>query len=510
MGHLLVIISSPGLGKLHLHHARHASRTRAYAESRNVNDKQLQDCVHSCDTVPAERDSAQGQTFLNSFGGTGTALGQFSFPTGLAYDNTYGLLYVADSGNGRVEVFDSAGNSGTLGFGLSSPQSVSTDTAGDVFVADLVNSRVVEFASVAQDGGFIQSFGSAGSGSGQLNFPVGVAVDTGAGGGEIVADTQNNRLNLYSSGGVFVRSESSAGSGDGQVSLPHGLAVIPGGDVYVADYGNNRIEEFTNIGNFVRTFGSPGLSSPTAVGLNTANSLLYVADQNNNRIAVFTTSGNFVTSFGSAGSGAGQMTGPDGVTVTPSGMVYVADTGNNRIERWFDPASWSSGTNSFTNAATGPTSVAAGPNQFLGTNLTLNAGKGLVVGDTTTVNAGGTVILSGGGLSTNTLNVVGGQFTDTSGTLTAGALNVSAGGTFDASHGGTFSFPTQVSVSDTGSVIKFDGGAQATALIGYTQSGGLLQIGNATFTANAPQIDGPAVYNSAAQRFGLPMPRMPC
>jgi hypothetical protein len=37
--------------------------------------------------------------------------------------------------------------------------------------------------------------------------------------------------------------------------------------------------------------------------------------------------------FGSAGSGAGQLSGPGGITIS-NGFAYVADTGNNRVEKW--------------------------------------------------------------------------------------------------------------------------------------------------------------------------------
>jgi fibronectin-binding autotransporter adhesin len=91
-------------------------------------------------------------------------------------------------------------------------------------------------------------------------------------------------------------------------------------------------------------------------------------------------------------------------------MVYVADTQNNRVVRLFDPSSWVSGTNDFTDPTVGPTSVAVGPGQLLGTSLTLDASMGLVVGDTTKIGAGGSLVLAGGTLSTNTLAVCPGGF----------------------------------------------------------------------------------------------------
>jgi hypothetical protein len=367
---------------------------------------------------------------------------------------------------------------------LSTPAGVSLDASGNVYVADVDLGKVFEFASAVADGQLIRTIGTFGTGFSQLNQPVGVAVDTESG-GVFVGDTHNNRVQIYSGAGVWQESTGSAGAGDGQLSLPHGLAVVPNGDVYVTDYGNNRIEEFTKFGSFVRTFGNPGLSAPTAVALNSAHSMLYVADQNNSRIAVFTSNGSFVTSFGSLGSGAGQMNGPDGVAVTKSGMVYVADTNNNRIERWFDPASWSSGTNTFTNSALGPTNVGVGAGQLLGTSLTLTSGKGLVVGGTTIISSGGNLNLSGGLLSTNVLVPSGGTFTYTGGTLSPQEIAVQAGGTFDATQGGSFNAPSGTLISDAGSMFKLGGGAQLTTSAFVVQNG-TVQIGNATINANGP------------------------
>ncbi|MGB8133732.1 MAG: 6-bladed beta-propeller, partial [Nitrososphaeraceae archaeon] len=64
-----------------------------------------------------------------------------------------------------------------------------------------------------------------------------------------------------------------------------------------------------------------------------ANDNIYVTDKNNNRIPVFTSDGQFITKFGEPGSGNGQLIDPEGVGVDKeSGAVYVADTGNNRIQ----------------------------------------------------------------------------------------------------------------------------------------------------------------------------------
>jgi DNA-binding beta-propeller fold protein YncE len=51
----------------------------------------------------------------------------------------------------------------------------------------------------------------------------------------------------------------------------------------------------------------------------------------------FSASGAFIATFGSAGSGAGQLSGPQGVAVSSSGTIFIADTLNQRIEEWVLP-----------------------------------------------------------------------------------------------------------------------------------------------------------------------------
>src|SRR5947207_3432845 len=74
-----------------------------------------------------------------------------------------------------------------------------------------------------------------------------------------VADTYDNRIVEFTSTGSFVRSFGSLGTGNGQLDTPAGISVSGStGDVYVADAGNNRTEEFSATGTFVRAWGSYG------------------------------------------------------------------------------------------------------------------------------------------------------------------------------------------------------------------------------------------------------------
>ena len=110
------------------------------------------------------------------------------------------------------------------------------------------------------------------------------------------------------------------------------------GNVYVADTNNNRIQKFTSTGTFITQWGGYGsedgqFDSPGGVAVDSAGNV-YVADWNNNRIQKFTSTGGFITNWGGSGSADGQFNGPGGVAVDSAGNVYVADTNNNRIQKF--------------------------------------------------------------------------------------------------------------------------------------------------------------------------------
>lgn len=114
---------------------------------------------------------------------------------------------------------------------------------------------------------------------------------------------------------------------------------------YVVDLPTRRVNKFDANGNLLLqwgTFGSgPGqFSFPTAVGSNQAGGQVYIADISGtdaapvSRIQRFDTNGNYLGEFGSFGTAEGQLGFVRGITVDSMGRVFVADTSNNRIQRF--------------------------------------------------------------------------------------------------------------------------------------------------------------------------------
>ena len=94
----------------------------------------------------------------------------------------------------------------------------------------------------AQAPTYITQWGTFGSGNGQFNNPIAVAVD--ASGNVYVADQINERIQTFTSSGAYLTQWGTLGSGNGQFNEPIGVAVDALGNVYVGDAGNHRIQKF--------------------------------------------------------------------------------------------------------------------------------------------------------------------------------------------------------------------------------------------------------------------------
>ena len=79
--------------------------------------------------------------------------------------------------------------------------------------------------------------------------------------------------------------------------------------------------------------GNGQFNQPYGVATDAAGDV-YVADAGNNRIQKFTGTGTYITQWGSGGSGDGQFDYPKGVATDAAGNIYVSDTGNNRIQKF--------------------------------------------------------------------------------------------------------------------------------------------------------------------------------
>jgi len=272
-------------------------------------------------------------SFVLKWGTSGSANGQFLTPTGITSDSA-GNVYVAEGNGNRVQKFDGNGNfllkfgiPGDVAGGFVTPSGIAVDSVGNIYVSDNTTNRTSKFNS---SGTYLSSLGPSGFLSAS-----GVAVDSAD--NVYVSDANNHRIRKYDSSGAFLTQWGSNGNGDGQFNGPQGLAIDPANNVYVADSGNNRIQKFDSAGAFITKWGTAGtgngqFTSPAGVSADTTGNI-FVADSGNSRIQSFSSTGVFNEAFGTAGSGDGQFSGPQDVAADAFGNIFVADTANDRVQK---------------------------------------------------------------------------------------------------------------------------------------------------------------------------------
>ena len=461
-------------------------------------------------------------------------------PTGIALD-TAGNLYVADAGNDRVlqyasplttdttaDVvfgqggdftsntcnFDTAGGSPTA-HDLCDPSSVALDGSGNLYVADSVNERVLEYTApfsgtptagkvFGQGGSFISGDCNGdtmdiGSSADDLCDPTGVAVDIA--GDLFVADGGNNRVVEYNNplganttadvvfgqGGDFTSNicnfdldllgTNLDGSTADDLCLPAGVATDPSGDLFVADEDNSRVLKYDTplstdttadavLGQLDFTHqmmnltDAQGLINPQAVAIDASvtPNRLYVSDLNNNRVlgwrdpASFANGApadlvigqpDFLSYFCDGSSGidvsAGSLCLPQGIAVDALGNLYVADTDNSRLLEY--PSPFAACNNTFP-CVSGPASIVVGQGNSFATGDSNQGGLGAGSLDSpaaVTVDGSGNVYVADSGnnrvleynapLSTGaTAARVFGQ----GGSFTSSGCNFDNGGTFNS------------------------------------------------------------------------------
>ncbi len=302
------------------------------------------DCIHK---GGAEAWSTERWTEWDQWksGTEGSKRGQFDSPTGIAAD-VFGNIFVADTGNDRIQKFDPDGKFVTAweSYGLwyhfplweqfERPSGIATDASGNIFVADTGHEGYGLIQKFGPDGKFVRLWGDLYAEDGQFDRPRGIATD--ASGNIFVADSGNCRIQKLGLDGEFVKAKGECGSGEGQFESPNGIATDAVGNIFVADTGNDRIQMFGPDWEFVKAWGSEGsgdgqFNSPYGIAIDPAGNI-FVADTGNDRIQVFTSEGEFMAEFGRSGFGPGLLNQPSDLCVGPNGRIYVTDSANNRIQ----------------------------------------------------------------------------------------------------------------------------------------------------------------------------------
>ncbi len=215
--------------------------------------------------------------------------------------------------------------------------------------------------------------GGKGSGPDELDDPEGICV--GPGDNLYIADTNNNRIQVWTSDGKPVKSIGTFGisamwRNDPQFDHPEGVLALPNGQVYVADTNNNRIVMLDPNGLVALSWGSQGsrhrqFNLPRVVAQDHYGNI-WVLDTGNSRVENFTNDGKFNFAWGSLGSEGGHLNFPLGMALNQIDQCVISDSQNFRMEIFNDrtPANvnYSPVTDTSTGAVTmEPTPVTVAP-----------------------------------------------------------------------------------------------------------------------------------------------------
>lgn len=309
-----------------------------------------------------------------------TAAG-FSVPTGVVLDSE-GNLYIADSSSHKIMKIANDANhtistyagSGASGFAngngtaakFVTPIALTIDSDDNLYVSDRDDQRVRKIANDANHtvstiaGNGVYGFADGNGTAAKFGNPYGLTIDPA--GNLYITDFYNNRVRKIANDANHTVS-TIAGSGAGsfldgnsnvaQFNNPTAIARDSSGILYIADYGNNKIRKIANDANYtVSTIAGSSQGSsdgngtlakfylPQGITID-SNGNLYVADRGNSKIRKIANDANHTvstitgTSYGyiDGNISLARFTNPVGITIDSNGVLYIADSGNNKIRK---------------------------------------------------------------------------------------------------------------------------------------------------------------------------------
>ncbi|HMF62948.1 MAG TPA: Ig-like domain repeat protein [Edaphobacter sp.] len=357
-------------------------------------------------------------------------------PSSIVFD-TQGNFYLAETASHIIRKVDIAGTittiagTGTQGFSgdagpataaqLDSPQGLALDASQNLYIADTHNHRIRKLnlatGTITTIAGSTPSFdGDSGSATAaHLNLPTALALDTT--GNLYIADTQNHRIRKIttSTGSIttIVGNGIQGFSGDygpaisASIDSPTGITLDPSGNLYLADTHNHRIRKVTGATGIITTIagtatagynGDNGsattatLALPHGLTIDAAGNL-YLADTANHRIRRIDATTGIITTI--AGQGTQTYSGDAGpattasldtprtTTTSSSGLLTLADTGNQRIrqistDNTIHTIAGLGSTTPGTLSLTAPSTIVYGTGQLIATLATATNASGIV------------------------------------------------------------------------------------------------------------------------------------
>ena len=263
--------------------------------------------------------------FLYAIAGGNTNL--LKEPT-YAIANEKGTVFVADSGNHRVRIFD---NKGTYKADLGGPNSkkplvypygIALLGNGNLIVADIGAGALYEYTV---QGEYIKAWLNAGQ-----NYQP-AAISVGIDRHIYLTDLAGKQVLVFDQAGKLVKKIKPLIT---KLDVPLGIISNEDGSVWVADGGNYNVKLLNSNYQVMNVFdGGPKNALSTAKGLAMdKQGRIYVADTMANEVRVFDNQGNDLFSIGK--DKQPNLSLPNGLSIDSANRIYIANQGSNQIQVW--------------------------------------------------------------------------------------------------------------------------------------------------------------------------------
>ena len=257
-------------------------------------------------------------------------------PRGIFYDEAKGEIYVADTRNNLVAIFDRDGYP-LFSFGyngeLIEPSGVMTDKRGRIYVLTGAPKEVKVFNYRVE---FIRKFPFDHIDNSDESITVS-AMTAGANGNLYFAESNGDkRIMVYDIDYNLLKVFGTEGRGEGEFLNIMGIDVDDDGKIYVSDGLAIPVQVFDKDGNFLRGWGEhatgpQNFSLPGGIAVSKSG-LVMVLDTIRQDIKFFTLEGRFLANHGGLGIEAGAVAFPIGIDADATGRVYVTEKVGNRFQ----------------------------------------------------------------------------------------------------------------------------------------------------------------------------------
>ncbi|MBQ6517462.1 MAG: TIGR03663 family protein [Anaerolineaceae bacterium] len=280
-----------------------------------------------------------------SIGRSGSGDGELQRPRNVAVSPDGERIYVLDSGNNRVQCFDKTGNylgqwNSANGTVFAEPWGIAVDTKGNVYIADTWNNRIVKTDA---DGNLLTVWYANDPTDGRGFYgPRAIAISSDN--TVYVCDTGYKRIMIYDENGTYLRKFGVSGMGMGELDEPVGIVLLDDDHLAVADTWNQRVQVFDVSGKGlpngvtlvfdVNAWYTQSLNNKPYIAGSSASNAIFITDPEGSLIHQYDMSGKLVRTWNADGGDIDHFSMPTGITIGPDGSVWVADTENNRVNKF--------------------------------------------------------------------------------------------------------------------------------------------------------------------------------